>query len=116
MVATRRAQGSKDMGKSIYIINPQSDFPSYYGADVFLEWGIAPTISVADLAVTTVAGLVPRDFDVCICDEQHSPIRYNAAVDYVAITGKVSQQGRMAAIAAEFRRRGTIVIVGGPYA
>jgi radical SAM superfamily enzyme YgiQ (UPF0313 family) len=102
--------------KSLYLINPLADFPSYFSAEVFGAWGFAPATSMADLAIATVAALAPSDFVVRLCDENISPIDFGVDADFIGITGKVSQWGRMRSIAAEFRRRGKTVIIGGPYA
>jgi len=104
------------MPKSIYLINPRSDAPSYYGGEAFAGHGMAPTISIADLATPTVAGLIPSGFAIKLCDENRDTIDLDAAVDYVAITGKVSQSQRMRELADAFRRRGATVVIGGPYA
>ena len=101
---------------SIYLINPRADFPTYYGAEVYAGRGYEPAAFLADLVVPTLAAMIPKDFEVKICDEHLEPVDFNAAVDYVGITGKISQWGRMKAIAREFRRRGVIVIMGGPHA
>jgi hypothetical protein len=104
------------VSKSLYLINPLADFPSYFSAEVFRAWGFAPATSMADLAIATVAGLAPSDFEVRLCDENVSPVDFDVAADFIGITGKVSQWGRMKSIAAEFRRRGRTVVIGGPYA
>ncbi len=104
------------MGKSIYLINPASDSPSYFTAEVFGAWGSGPATLMADLAIPTIAAMAPKDFDVRICDESVCPIDFDVPVDFVGITGKVSQWGRMAAIAREFRQRGKTVLIGRSYA
>jgi len=104
------------MAPSIYLVNPAADFPTYFGAEVVEAWGLPPTTTIADLAVTTVAAMVPADFELRLCDEHLTPVDFDSAADFVAITGKVSQRGRMQAIAREFRRRGRRVILGGPFA
>ncbi len=101
---------------SLYLINPRSDYPAYYGAEVFGELGLPPAAFMADLAVATVAALAPADFQVEICEENVAPARLDVAADFIGITGKVSQRGRMLELAVEYRRRGRTVIVGGPYA
>jgi radical SAM family protein/uncharacterized protein DUF4070 len=103
-------------GKSIYLINPVADIPGYFTAEVFAARGLSPAVAVADLAIATVAGLAPDDFHVELCDENASPINFDSTADYIGITGKVSQWGRLRDVADEFRRRGKIVIIGGPYA
>lgn len=52
------------MSKSLYLINPLADFPSYFSAEVFRAWGFAPATSMADLAIATVAALAPSDFEL----------------------------------------------------
>jgi radical SAM superfamily enzyme YgiQ (UPF0313 family) len=104
------------MSKSIYLINPANDYPSYFGFEVSAGWGGSPAVSTADLATTTIASMFPGDFNVRICEEHITAVDFNISADYVGITGKVSQRNRMIALAAEFRRRGKTVIMGGPYA
>lgn len=101
---------------SIYLINPRADFPTYYGAEAYSGRGYAPAVFLADLVVPTLAAMLPADFHVEICDEHLEPVDYDLDVDYVGITGKISQWGRTKAIAGEFRRRGKTVLIGGPHA
>jgi hypothetical protein len=103
------------MSKSIYLINPRSDFPTYFGGEVFGVSGFDPAVLMADLATPTVAALAPPDFDVRICDEHLSPVEL-AEADFVCITGKITQHTRMVALAEEFRRQKCTVIMGGPHA
>jgi hypothetical protein len=104
------------MGRSLYLINPAADFPTYYGAESYEGRGYKPAAFLADLVVPTLAAMIPEDFHVELCDEHLEPVDFELDVDYVGITGKVSQWGRTKAIAAEFRRRGKTVIIGGPNA
>ncbi|MGA2213470.1 MAG: radical SAM protein [Bryobacteraceae bacterium] len=104
------------MQPSLYLINPRSDAPFYFGTEVHAAWGFGPTLLLADAAVATVAALAPPDFAVTLCDEGISPVDFDTTADFVGITGKISQERRMIELAREFRRRGKIVIFGGPYA
>lgn len=101
---------------SIYLINPRTDVPFYFGMEVHAAYGFDKTVLLADAAVATVAALAPPDFNVTLCDEGISPVDFDTPADFVGITGKISQEGRMIALAREFRRRGKVVICGGPYA
>jgi radical SAM superfamily enzyme YgiQ (UPF0313 family) len=101
---------------SIYLINPRTDVPFYFGMEVHAAYGFGQTVLLADAAVATVAAMAPPDFNVTLCDEGISPVDFDTTADFVGITGKISQEGRMIALAREFRRRGKIVICGGPYA
>ncbi len=104
------------MAKSIYLINPSADFPTYFGAESYAALGYAPTISIADLALTTIAAMVPADWHIRLCEESVEPVDYDVDADFIGITGKITQWSRMQIIAAEFRRRGKRVIFGGPFA
>lgn len=104
------------MSKSIYLINPNANNPSYYGGEVFKQMGHEPGVLIADLVIPTVASFIPDDFDVSLCDEYITPVDFDKKVDYVGITGRVDQKHRMIAIAKEFRSRGVTVMMGGSYA
>ena len=100
---------------SIYIINPRCPVPGYHTAEAFADERGGRT-QVADLAIVTVAALVPDCWDVRLTDEDISPVDFDCAADFIAITGKVSQRSRMIEIAAAFRRRGRTIIIGGSFA
>ncbi len=102
--------------KSIYLINPAADFPTYYGAEVYEGRGYQRAAFLADLVVPTLAGMVPKDFHVELCDEHLESVNWDTPCEYVGVTGKISQWGRTKAIADEFRRRGKTVLIGGPHA
>ena len=69
-----------------------------------------------NLALPTLAALAPADVEVTLADEAVAPVDLDTDCDVVAITGYITQRGRMAQLAAEFRRRGRLVVIGGPYA
>ena len=100
---------------SIYIINPRCPVPGYHTAEAFADEHGGRT-QVADLAIVTVAALVPDSWDIRLTDEDISPVDFDCAADFIAITGKVSQRSRTIEIAAAFRRRGQTVIIGGSFA
>ncbi|HVX40053.1 MAG TPA: hypothetical protein VHB25_10810, partial [Gemmatimonadaceae bacterium] len=102
--------------RTMYLINPAPDIPTYYGGEQFAARGLRPATAIADLTLPTVAALADRHLRVVLCDETFEPVNFDIGADYVGITGKVSQRGRMRALAAEFRRRGVTVVIGGPYA
>jgi radical SAM superfamily enzyme YgiQ (UPF0313 family) len=104
------------MPKSIYLINPRADFPSYHSAEVYAHLGLTPVAYVADLAITTVAALIPDDFEVRVCDEHITPVDFDCPADFVGLTSKGSQARRLLELAQSFRQRGKTVIIGGPYA
>jgi hypothetical protein len=104
------------MSKSLYIVNPASDFPNYISAEILGVKGFRPGVAMADSASATVAAMASKEFDVTLCDEGISAVDFDSDADWIAITGKVNQRRRMIAIADEFRRRGKRVVIGGPYA
>ena len=104
------------MQPSIYLINPKEGTLGYYGAEVLGAWGVAAATNLVDLATPTVAALVPPDWAVTLCDERVQAIDFDTTAAVVGITGKVSQRERMVALAAEFRGRGKLVLIGGPAA
>ena len=104
------------MQRSIYLINPAEFGPAFHGSEVIEAWTSRRVASIADLSTTTVAALVPADWDVAICDERIEDVDLNHPASVIGITGKVSQFPRMVELARAFKQRGKIVIIGGPYA
>lgn len=104
------------MRKSLYLINPRSDHPSYFGAEVFEQWGFNPAQGIADLACVTVAAMAPSDWTVSVCDEFIDEVDFEVDAEFIGLTGKFNQAKRMIEIADEFRRRGKTVLIGGPFA
>jgi radical SAM superfamily enzyme YgiQ (UPF0313 family) len=102
--------------KSIYLINPRESTVGYFGLEVLKAGRIVDAIGLADLSTTTLAALIPRDWQITICDERGTNVDFDTEAQVIGITGKVSQRDRIIELAAEFRRRGKLVIVGGPYA
>lgn len=104
------------MTNSIYLINPRESAPGVHSAEVLDAWASMRVVALADLTMPTVAALVPKDWQVSICDERLEPADFDNPAKVIGITGKVSQRERMIELAAEFRRRGKLVMIGGPYA
>jgi radical SAM superfamily enzyme YgiQ (UPF0313 family) len=70
----------------------------------------------APLGLMTVAALTPREIDVELIDENCYPIDLDTDADVVAIGCWNVQYRRARELATEFRKRGKLVVVGGPYA
>ena len=102
------------MSKSLYIINPLQDFPTPYTLNALASQGLQLQ-HYGDLAITTIAGLTPPEFSISLCDESISPVDLDTPCDYVLITGKAGQNYRMVRLARQFRKRGKVVILGGPF-
>jgi radical SAM superfamily enzyme YgiQ (UPF0313 family) len=97
----------------ILFVNPR--FPrSLWGFQ-----GIADLVGVrsgqAPLGLVTVAGLTPPEVEVELQDENCSPIVFDTDADVVAIGCWNVQFRRAVELATEFKRRGKMVVVGGPY-
>ncbi|HEV2210223.1 MAG TPA: cobalamin-dependent protein, partial [Verrucomicrobiae bacterium] len=65
------------------------------------------------LSLTIVAALTPRRHPVRIIDENVEPLDFNTGCDLVGITFMTSLAPRAYEIAAEFHRRGKLVVAGG---
>lgn len=103
------------MPRSIYIINPQEAQPYFFSSEALIAAKIGRFPIVADLSTPTLAALVPDGWTIEICDERREDADLDTRADVIALTGKVSQRGRMKALAREFRRRGKLVVAGGPH-
>jgi radical SAM superfamily enzyme YgiQ (UPF0313 family) len=68
------------------------------------------------LALPTLASLTPANVDVSIVDEEVEPIDFGTSADLRAITALTGKANRAYQIAAEFRKRGKKVIMGGIHA
>ncbi len=68
------------------------------------------------LGLLTLAALTPNDHDVVIADENVERVAHTDTPDLVGITVNIDTAKRAYAIAAEYRRRGVPVILGGIHA
>jgi radical SAM superfamily enzyme YgiQ (UPF0313 family) len=75
--------------------------------------GVASAQSPIGLA--TIAALTPPEIAISLVDENLDPVDYDVECDVVAISCFNVQYARAVEIAAEFRRRGRRVAIGGPY-
>ncbi|OWY59118.1 hypothetical protein B7486_76285, partial [cyanobacterium TDX16] len=73
-------------------------------------------VAMPNLSLPTLAALVPDRFEVHLADENVAPLDFDEPWEVVGITGYVTQQERIAEVAAEFRTRGRMVVIGGPFA
>ncbi len=71
---------------------------------------------VMGLTLPYLAGLTPCWVDVQLADDRYAEIDYDAGYDLVALTSTIATSTRAYAIAAEFRRRGVPVVMGGFHA
>lgn len=102
--------------RTLHLVNPRASVPGYFGADAFAAAGLPPAVGIADLATVTVAALAPADWRVSICDEHLTPADPDVQADFIGLTGKVTQAPRLIELARAYRKRGRVVIAGGPWA
>lgn len=100
--------------KRILLINPLPSLSLYSWLDAADVTGRPAYIM--NIALPTLAAMCPPEIEVTIVDEAVEPIDFTGRWDLVGITGYLTQMRRMCEIADEFRRRGILVAIGGPYA
>lgn len=72
--------------------------------------------SLLDLGIVTVAACTPADVEVELIDEYLEPINYDTDADLVALSAKTSCVAHAYEVAANFKRRGVPVVLGGIHA
>src|SRR5262245_59649587 len=70
----------------------------------------------AQLTMPYLAGFVRRPHRVALVDEYNQPIDLDQPADLVGITCNTPNAGHVYVLADAFRRRGRLVILGGPHA
>jgi len=98
----------------VYMIAPKNP-ESFWTFDRILP-SLKKRCVFPNLALPTVAGLTPPPHEIVLCDENVEPIDFDTGADVVGITGFVVHKRRMFEIAEAFRRRGKLVVAGGPFA
>src|SRR5262249_10651113 len=100
--------------KRILLVNPLPSLSLY-------SWPAVADITghpayIMNIALPTLAALAPPEREVSMAHEAAEPATYDGVWDLVGVTGYLTQMRRMCEIADEFRRRGRLVAIGGPYA
>lgn len=88
---------------------------SYYSPGLHARWSWGRAL-LPNLALPTLAALTPEGVDLELCDTDFDPIPYGTDAPFVAISGYYTNWPSMREMAREFRRRGKVVLVGGPFA
>jgi radical SAM superfamily enzyme YgiQ (UPF0313 family) len=99
----------------IVIINPRFEI-SFWGFEAGLRFlGKRANLPVG--ALPLLAALTPPEHRVTLIDENVETLDFErcARADIVGITGMSVQRRRMREIAAELKRRGCFVVIGGPW-
>lgn len=81
------------------------------GSNAYLKAYYTPSLSML-----TVAAITPGDIAVSYVDENFEEINYDADYDIVGITAMTQEALHAYEIAAEFRKRGVHVVMGGIHA
>jgi radical SAM superfamily enzyme YgiQ (UPF0313 family) len=76
-------------------------------------YGEKPSWVLPPLTLSTLAGMTPPDIEVEAVDDRIETIDYEASRDLVGISVKTFTAKRAYQIAAEFRKRGVPVVLGG---
>ncbi|GBD26207.1 Hopanoid C-2 methylase [bacterium HR30] len=98
----------------IYLISPKNP-ESFWTFDRILP-SLGKKCVFPNLSLPTVAGITPRQHEVVLCDENVEDVDFDTDADIVGLTGYVVHKQRIFELAAEFRKRGKFVVVGGPFA
>jgi len=98
----------------IYLIAPKNP-ESFWTFDRILP-SLRKKCVFPNLSLPTVAALTPPEHEVVLCDENVEPVDFDIDADIVGVTGYVVHKERIFEIASEFRRRGKLVVAGGPFA
>jgi len=100
--------------KRILLVNPLPSLSLYSWPEVGDITGHPAYIM--NIAPPTLAAMTPAEVEITVVDEAVEPVSFDGNWDLVGVTGYLTQMRRMCEIADEFRRRGRLVAIGGPYA
>lgn len=98
----------------IYLVAPRNP-ESFWTFDRILP-SLGKRCVFPNLSLPTVAGMTPPGHEVVLCDENVEPVDLDTDADIVGLTGYIIHSERIFELAAEFRRRGKVVVAGGPFA
>ena len=98
----------------IYLIAPKNP-ESFWTFDRVLP-SLRKRCVFPNLSLPTVAGLTPTPHEVVLCDENVEPVDFDTDADIIGLTGYVVHKRRILELADAFRRRGKLVVAGGPFA
>jgi len=102
------------MKKKLVLIRPYSP-ETFWKLTGVLDITRRKTV-IPPLSLVTVAALTPSDkYDITIIDEETEEINYDMDCDLVGITAFTLHSKRVKIISEEFRKRGKLTILGGPY-
>lgn len=100
---------------SLLLIKPTQKYP-HYAVQTELAKFLGKKATNTSLALPLLAAITPSNYVIKIADEDIESISYKNIPDIVGITTTTPISKRAFQIADEFRKRGSKVILGGPYA
>ncbi len=104
------------MKKRILLVLPLNTEPLFY-PDLYTVRDLTRRKGThLNLSLPTVAGLTPPEFEVRVLDENVEPIDYSEHYDIVGLTTFANQFDRARQIAEDWRKRGALIVAGGPSA
>lgn len=95
-----------------HLVNPK--LPLSFAGNEYAAPMVFKKYSTPPLGLLTVAGMIPKDHKVTLCDENVTAIDFDVDCDVVGITGMHLQGQGIRHIAKEFKKRGKTIVVGGP--
>lgn len=98
----------------LYLINPRFRYKHHAAQDELSHLAGKKKMSVP-LALPLIAALTPDHYDIRIIDDEHEKLPEEEIPDIVGITALVSTVDRAYEIAAFYRERGAVVVIGGSY-
>ncbi len=102
------------MPTKLLLVNPKFS-ESLWGFSS-LEHLVGVRFGFMPVALPSIAALTPQAWDIQAVDENVEPIDFDTPCDMVGLTAFNIQKTRAFKIAAEFKRRGKLVVMGGPFA
>jgi radical SAM superfamily enzyme YgiQ (UPF0313 family) len=101
------------MKKQLLLIFPRSIHINYIAIQGEVSYLTNKRGGSPPLSLATLAALTPPEFEVTIIDENIRSIDFDGSWDLVGITSHLPQLQRAQEIAAEFSKRGVLVVCGG---
>jgi radical SAM superfamily enzyme YgiQ (UPF0313 family) len=110
-----RAVGESRRGEPLHVLFICPRFPDSLWNFEGIHALAGVRAAQSPLGLATLAALTPAEMTVSLVDENVEPIDFDQPCDVVAISSFNVQWARAVEIAGEFRRRGRLVAIGGPY-
>jgi radical SAM superfamily enzyme YgiQ (UPF0313 family) len=100
--------------KKLLLVYPKNYVLTYSDAGETVDRFTRKPGGPLNVSLATVAAMTHPEFEVSIVNENVEPIDFDDNWDLVGVTGHPTQLQRAKEIAAEFKKRGVLVVCGGP--